>query len=359
MHLKFKILSLLLLPLYVLAGKGDAEYKRSVIKEFKANSRTAIELSNKYGNIVIHTWDKQEVKATIVITGYGKDEGEAKTIADMVEIVANEGSSFASLTTRYEPSSGKSWFSWGGRRDSKDYVNVNYDIYLPKQLARFSVDNSFGNVIADRLSFPTEMSLNYCFYDIKEATSDLSLKLNYCQKGKLGKAANVQLKANYSSMRSDDIASLDVKSNYCEYTIGNLGSLDVKSNYDEYNITRIGGINSQSNYSSFRLGELQRNADVRLTYGDFKVKKVTDMMKSASIDISYADVVMGIDAGANLRFDVQLSYGDVDTRGINFKSISTEKKNTQMKFNAITGSGNGGQIRIRGSQSNVEFRNIP
>lgn len=359
MHLKFKILLLLLLPLYVFASKGDAEYKRSVVKEFKANSRTAIELSNKYGNIVIHTWDKQEVKATVVITGYGKDEGEAKAIADMVEIVSNEGSSFASLTTRYEPSSGKSWFSWGGNRNSKDYVNVNYDIYLPKQLARLAVDNSFGNVIADRLSFPTEMSLNYCFYDIKEATSDLLLKLNYCQKGKLGKAGNVQLKANYSSMRSDDIASLDAKSNYCEYTIGNIGNLEVKSNYDEYNITKINGINSQSNYTSFRLGELQRNADVRLTYGDFKVKKVTDQLKSVSIDVSYGDIIIGIDASTNLRFDVQMSYGDVDTRGVNFRSISTEKKNTQTKFTANTGNGNGGQIRIRGSQSNVEFRSAP
>ncbi|WP_298739070.1 hypothetical protein [uncultured Chitinophaga sp.] len=355
MNVKFKILLFLLLPVLACAHQGDTEFKRTVSKEFNVNSGAQLNVHNKYGKIIIHTWSQNQVKATIVITGFGKNTSEAQEIANAVDIQASGDPGTVTFQTNYSSKGGK-WF-WGGNKDSKDYVNIDYEIYVPKSLGMLSLENSFGDVITDQLPFAAKMRLNYCFYAIREAGKTLEMDMNYCSKGRIDKAGELVIKANYSDIRCEAADKLDSRSNYCDYTIGNIGSLTVRANYSDYKIRQLGSINATGNYSDFSVSSLQDRADLKLTYSDVKLKDVSAAFKGGYVNLTYSDLEMTLSNKVALKLDVHLTYGDLETGGLSLKNISSIKKSQNLTYSATTASGGEGSpvLEIRGVRSDVEL----
>lgn len=359
--LKYNILFLLLLPVIALADKGDAEFKKTIEKNFTVSNGATVEILNKYGRIVLRTWNKNEVKATIVVTGYGKSTSEAEDIAGMVDVESSNSSGAVKLVTSYNPRSGNKWlFSWGNKKDSKDYVKIDYEVYVPQSLSKLIIENQFGDVIADRLPFAADMRLNYCFYDIREISGALTMNMNYCQKGKIGKAGKVNLKASYSNINSDRIDELVVRSNYSEYDIKSVGKIDIQSNYDNYRLNEAGKVFSKSNYTDFKINELQGEATMTLTYGNVDIKALTAGFKGTDFRLTYSDVKMGVSQRLAFQLDVVLSYGDLHLGELELKNKNTIKKNTQLIMTGITENGNEQSpvIRVQGSYSSVGLKRL-
>ncbi|MFY0254297.1 hypothetical protein ACDQ55_10125 [Chitinophaga sp. 30R24] len=358
MKRRFKCLLLLFLPLLAQAHNGAATVKKTIIKEFTVNDNATFSLFNKYGKVIFHAWNKNLIKATITITGFGKSDAQAQSVADLVDIITEQNSNTSVvLRSIYNPSkAGSGWFSWGDKIDSKDYVNIDYDIYLPQSLQKILVDNQFGDVIADKFSFPATLQLNYCTFDIREA-ADLSLKINYCDKGKIGKAKQVTVNGNYSTLRGEQLGGLDVSSNYSEYVIGKVGSLKIVSNYDDYRIDQADLVNGRSAYSDIRLGELLQSASISITYGDIRIDKTGSGFKQADFQMTYSDLRMNFSHRQPLSISADLVYGSLGTGGLELRNIISNKKNSILNYSALAGGGSESApyIKIRGTNSDVKL----
>lgn len=358
MKANFKIFLLfLLLPLSTYAKHGDSEFKRTIVKELSVSGRASCKISNKYGKILVHTWDKSQVKAVIVVTGFGKSNDEAQSIANMVEVDMENNGGEITFRTHYNPSSsGNKWFSFSGKKDSKDYVNIDYELFVPEKMEKMTMDNNFGDIMADVLPFPTIINLNYGNLDIKEVGS-LTINMTYCDKVRIGKATELHLNATYSKIKSDEIGSMVARSNYTEYTIGKINSLDAACNYDDYGIMKAGTVKVQSTYTDFRINELQTSVDGRLTYGDFLTKSILPGFKGATLRLTYSDVKLGLSTSVQAQIKLNLRYGDLHTGEQNFKNVVSVKKSSNLNYTAFTS--NGGEwspvIDVDGIYSDVNF----
>jgi hypothetical protein len=355
---RFSILLLILLPILTYGIKGDSESKQTIVKEFTTVPGTALRIANKYGKIIVHTWSKDETKATIVITGFGKTVEEAKSIREMVNIEMNKSGNNIELETRYNPSGNSNkWFSWGGKKESKDYVNIDYELFVPEKLGKLILENNFGDVITDVLSFPVVIGINYCTYDIKEARKSLEVNMNYCDKGRIGKAESVTIKANYSNIKSDAITSLTTKSNYCDYKLGTVGTLMATGNYDGYTIAKVGSVTIKSTYTDFRIDEVQSEINAKLVYGDFSAKTLGTGFKGADMQVTYTDVKIGVPQRLGVQIKVNLTNGDVRTPELSLKTVSNIKKNSLLIYSATTVNGDDGSplVNIHGIYSDVRF----
>lgn len=354
---RFKILLLLLFPILAFGKNGDSEFKKTIVKEFPANSGTTLNVSNKYGKIVVHTWNRNEVKAIVVITGFGKNMEEAESITRMVDIGIETPGNDINLKTNYNTSSGNKWFSWGNRKNSKDYVNIDYELFVPEKFGKLMLENNFGDIITDVLTFPAELRLNYCSYDIKGAQKPLDINMNYCDRGRIGKADVVTIRANYSNVKSDVINSLTTRSNYSDFTIGTVTNLSVSANYDDYIVTKVGSVTAKCNYTDFRITELQTTANAHMVYGDFSAKILANTFKGADMHLTYSDLKMGVPLRLAVQIRVQLTSGSVRTGELTMKTVSNIKKNSQLSYTAITTTGDEQSplINVRGVYSDVNL----
>ncbi|UPK68590.1 hypothetical protein [Chitinophaga filiformis] len=357
---KFSILLFLLLPILTYGTKGDSEFKKVIVKEFSTNPNTTLGIFNKYGKIVVHTWQKNEVKATITITGFGKSVEEATSIVNMVDISMNNSGNDASLRTVYNTSSSRDrWFSWS-KKDSKDYVNIDYELYVPERLAKLSLENNFGDIITDVLSFPASISMNYCNYDIKEAEKALDISMNYCDRGRIGKGESVTIRANYSNLKSDAITSLVTKSNYCEYTLGTVNNLNTSGNYDEYTVNKVGSFTGKNTYTDFRITEVQTEINSKLVYGDFSARTLGTGFKNGEFQLTYTDIKVGVPQRLGLHIKVQLNRGDVSTGELSLKNVTNIKKNSQLTYTASTSNADdrSPSLSVNGVYSDIDLKAV-
>ena len=75
-------LSLLLISTYGTASANnlDHELKKSYTKEFAADTKTQLEISNKYGKVDVITWAKNAVKidVAVIVSATNKSKAEEK-----------------------------------------------------------------------------------------------------------------------------------------------------------------------------------------------------------------------------------------------------------------------------------------
>lgn len=356
MFSKSTLLLFLLLPIAAWAAKGDEEHKIRLSKEVKLNPRARVAIINKYGKIIVNTWDKMECKAEIEITGFGTSDDQARKMAEMVEInMAASSPDNVKIETRYSPA-GSKWFNFG-KRDSKDHVQVNYTLYVPRNLAGLALENNFGDILARELPFYTHVNINYGFFDIGQSDNGLKVNMNYTDKARIGKADQLEVNANYSSLRADNVSSMRLNSNYSSYTLNKVNDLIIDCNYDDYKVDQIVNLKYNSNYSDIKMNGLKTAGDFRITYSDVLVRSLSSGFHSININSTNSDVKLGINVKTAFRIAANLRYGELDTKGFEWKNVSSVKKNNNLSFSAITANGTDASpaIKINGSYSDVRL----
>ncbi|RFS20556.1 hypothetical protein DVR12_18515 [Chitinophaga silvatica] len=359
MKLKFKCLLFLLLPLCALASEPRTAYKKIISKNFTVDNNANFSVANKYGKIVFHTWNKNEIKATITVTGFGKSDSQAQANAESVDVNTEKSSSSAVVLRTVNGGAkggGKGWFSWGGNSDSKGYVNIDYDIYVPQSLGKVTVENQFGDVIADKFTYPANLQLSYCTFDIRDAES-LTMTLNYCDKGKLGSVKDARIVANYSTINAENIEQLDASSNYSNYYMDKVKNLKLVTTYSDYKIQSADRIDGTATYSDLKLQELQVDVNLKLTYSDLKVQKVSTSFKGADLSLSYSDVKLSLSRRQPLKIQANLTYGDLSLGDLEMKNVYYEKKATSLNYTGFAAGGNDNSplLKVRGVNSDLKL----
>jgi hypothetical protein len=181
--------------------------------------------------------------------------------------------------------------------------------------------------------------------------------MNYCDRGRIGKAESVAIRANYSNLKSDAILSLDTRSNYCEYTLGTVNSLTTSGNYDEYTVNKVGSFNGKNTYTDFHITEVQTEINSKLVYGDFSAKTLGAGFKNGEFQLTYTDVKVGIPQRLGLHIKVQLNRGDVRTGELSLKNVTNIKKNAQLIYSASTSNADdrSPSLSVSGTYSDIDF----
>ncbi len=354
MHSKSTLLFLLLWPFAALATKGDEEHKIRVVKEFRAGSGSTLAVLNKYGKIVVNVWDKPMVRAEIEIIGFGKSGDQARSMAEMVDIQGSESGSNIRIETKYNTGSGK-WFSFG-KKDSREYVNINYVVNIPRNMRSVALDNQFGDILARELPFDTRISVNYGFFDIGNAEK-LKVNMNYTDKARIAQVEQLELNANYSSLRCGSTRELKVNSNNSSYTFGETGNMRLNSNYDEYRLAAVSDLSLTGNYSNLRAETLKKNAVFNVNYTDLNIRRVDPSFTSITAHLRYSDLKLGLAGKSAFRITANLHHGDLKTGDFEWKNVTNIRKNNNLSFSAITSNGTdaSGLIKIDGSYCDVKL----
>lgn len=80
---------LLIIPAIAFAtekGKGKYEKSKSIKKEYTVNSNALLKINNRYGNVDVTSWDKNEVVIEVKITVSGNDEDKVIKRLSMIDV---------------------------------------------------------------------------------------------------------------------------------------------------------------------------------------------------------------------------------------------------------------------------------
>jgi hypothetical protein len=327
-------------------GKG-MEIKRVVSRQFQVSKGAKLEIDNKYGNIVLNLWNRDEIDFSIEITGKGKNEEVAQEMADRVSIDFNKNGNSVYAQTVFAPMRFKSCNSCG---TSVHYtVNIPADlyleltnkygnIYLEKATMPFRTDLKYGNLEAGSLlSDDNRINLKYGNMELQE-TQGLTLDAAY-SKLKIGKAAVLNLTTAYSSLRSEEI-----------------GTWRLASRYDNFTVGKVGSLSSSLAYSNFHLKYLKTECTISdIRYGKVSIEEIARDFSSIDISAAYTTVRLGIDEQSNFRADLSTRYGNIQTGHLTLQDVRLGNERYSKSLTAIMGSDKnpGASVRITNSYADI------
>lgn len=331
MFCKSTILFLLLAPALAFAAKGDEEHKVTLVKEFRVSESSKVNISTKYGKVTVNIWDKPMCKTNITVTGYGNNADQARKMTETIDVKASESNGDVNVSVVSNMAS--KWFN--SRKDNKDYVNIDIEVFVPSKLKSMHIENSFGDVLARKLPFPSYLKVNYGYIDVAEA-GKLFLSIAYTNKARLGKIQELTVQAAYSSLNCEKANEVNFTSSNGNYTFGDIGELKLQSNYDELKFRTVGSMVMKSNYTDLKMDELGTSAIISSNYGNIKIRRIDKGFKSVNADINYTDLKLGVQSGTPFKASANMRNGNFRADGFEFKHVNEQRNKGNLSYSAIT-----------------------
>ena len=315
-------MSLLLFTFSGIVMKGNAmepkyDVTKSINKTFKVSRLGDLNVDNKYGNINIETWDKDEVSFEIDIKVSASTKSKAEEAIDRISITFSNTSKEVSAVTEIESTNSSGFWSWmsGGSGQS---FKIHYNIKCPKSM-KLGLSNKYGNItIPDwsglavinlkygnltsmNMSAQTKLFLSYGSFDMKQ-NKDLYAVIKYSN-GKVSTCDVAEVLLSYSDLKMIEVSQIRSENKYSKISIDLLTSSGMFSgNYNNYKISEANSMEVTGSYSDVSVDKINSSFGSVQSYGGVNIGSVGSNAKSIKFDGKYTGLTISNMRNYNLIF---------------------------------------------------------
>ncbi|QYJ67609.1 DUF4097 family beta strand repeat-containing protein [Flavobacterium litorale] len=338
------VLLLLVAPLALMAGEHKGKYKKEkkINKSFNVASDAALNVQNKYGNIYVTTWDKNQTTIDVTIKVSGNNEKKVEKTINGIDVDFYNSPESVTARTKIDK-----------LMNGTISIDINYTIKIPKN-GSIDLDNMYGGIQLSKINGKSRIRCKYGDLDIEELRHTTNnIDIQYCDNSTIGFIKSGTVNVQYSELKIGKMENAEVNSQYTDVSIGMAEDLRYRSDYGDVKIGSTSSINGTSTYSSLKVERVKKAFDVEVQYGDIKAG-LEKTIKSVAVNSMYSDVVLNHARGTNFDFEFATQYGDVS--GIKgFTILSKEEKDFRNRYKGYHGSSGNARIYIKNSYGDIKL----
>lgn len=327
------IASALLFLSVVISGQ---EVTKEYHKEYTPGSSTELQLSNRYGDVVVHTWDKQSVVIHVKVLVEMPGTQRAEQHLGYIDIEFSESPALISAKTVFD--SRFSFSGWGSRTRR---FRIDYTVNMPYQMD-LAIVNRYGDTDLDELRGKVDLDIKYGNLTAVKLTRGNEKPLNRLNlaygKARIDEAGWMDIITRYSgSLEIPRSQALLIDTRYSKLNLGETSSLVAESKYDNIRIGTINNLVINTGYTDLGIGTLNRKLKLEAAYGSVNAENIPDDFESIEIDSRYTGVRLGIAGSASYRLDAKVSYGSLRFNESNFQYQRRIVQNNMNETSGVVG----------------------
>ena len=326
-------LLLLISLLFISLTLSAQEITKEFHKEYKAGANTTLEISNRYGDVAIQSWDKDQVVIDVKVTVEMPDKERAEKLLSYIDVQFSEGENLISAKTVIDDK-----FNFKGWNSISRRFSIDYKVKMPVGIA-LTLANKYGNTDIDELHGLMNLDIKYGNLTAGKLTRGnvkplSSLNLAY-GKATISETGWLDLTVRYvGSMDITKSQALLLDSKYSRLSLGETSSVVGESKYDNLRIESINNLVLENGYTETNIGELTKKLTYNGSYGSFSIDRIPAGFESLDVETHYMSVRLGIEESANYKLDAKVSYGGLKYNEDNFKN---QKRIVDNNSNEVTG----------------------
>ncbi len=283
----------------VTSGAGNAKVFQGTKKEkrftqtYPLRKGQRVEIDNKYGDVIISSWNRREVKADVIISVYAGSERHADEILERINIESNEG----------EPVSFRTKLSGNISNGKQVVMEIAYKVYLPAENP-LSLKNQFGSTHIPDWSGALHIDQSYGNLATGNISNASDLKVSF---GSLSAKAisNGNINISYSNLIIDQLkGNINARIDFCgksKITLQKgIEKLDLKSSYSELTLQLTDALSAVLN--------------IHTNYGDLRNKSgvlINNETKEKKYGPTFNKVFSGKAGSGNSEINISSSFGEV------------------------------------------------
>jgi hypothetical protein len=355
LNYKQGILLLSTILLFTLTASSQ-EVTKKYHKEYTAGAATTLNISNRYGDVVVETWDKDQVVIDVKVTIDMPNREKAQKLLDYIDVHFDQSGDDISAKTVID-----SKFNFTGWGMGSKKFSIDYSIKMPSVTA-LNLSNKYGNTDLDNLKSLVNLEIKYGNLNASALSRGNVKPLNTINiaygKGSIDDAGWLNLTMRYcGSMEISKCQALLLDSKYSKLRMGEASSVVGESKYDNISIDDINNLVIDNGYTGVTIGTLTKKLDYNGSYGSLTVDRIPKGFESLSVETRYMGVKLGIDESASYDLDAKVSYGGLKYDEDNFKNHRRIVENNSTEVSGIVGteSSPGAKVHIVASYGSVKL----
>jgi hypothetical protein len=350
-RLKIKSLlfiTFLLLTGYVHASDVEANQKNKEINQtFSATNNDQLRIDNRYGNITITYWNKNEVSIRVVIEANARTDKRAQELIDRTTINMGKSGNTISAQTNL-----KSFNTSNNER-----LSINYYVSMPSKMTS-SLLQRYGNIyLPDRNEAKIKLEAHYGNIFGGDFTGDLTLESKYGNI-EIGNTANMEMDLSYcGKVITKNGNSVRIESSYSNLNMGDITTFALKGKYGGNKVGKVNEATIELNYSNITFISIQNGIKAEtLNYSTLTIEELNPEFKHFRANARYGNVNINISSKAEFQVIAEnMRYGDFTLTG--FKADQRKENNN---FYSTVNNGNRDRL-IRfdgGNYSNLRIQSL-
>ena len=305
-------------------------------KSFAVRKGTALNLSNKFGDISFITGKNDSLKICTVITIIQDNETLRNKNIKLININIENQKDTISISTQYD----KNFFSESLREGRKSFT-VDYLITLPAYMD-LRVTDEFGNISIEELDGALKVRLVHGNLNVKKLTRGNAKPLNsvYIDHGKadIDELNWITLAVyNCPSVNIDRAQAVMLTSVISKIIMGNISSIVTNSKSDSYKIQSISNMIAECTYSEIEIGRLNSQLKSKNTYGSLTVSDLGKDFNSMDIASNHSQISLTTGQKASFSADIIATDSQVEFPAAKFPGIIQTNNNYSTALLGIAG----------------------
>lgn len=233
----------------------DVRRQKLINKSYDVTADDRLSIDNQFGNVVVSTWDKEQITVDIEISARASTDQRAQDIMNRIDVKdSRDGHDIRFKTNVEEIHNGNNKHK-NDENDRSFYID--YVIHMPGT-NRLSIENSFGKTEVPAFKGPVS----------------LTSKFGSLNTGKL-----------------DNVDQIDVEFGKAYITAVNNGKIVFKFNKES------------------RIGKVEGNVRISSEFSQNVQFNVADDIQELSVFESYSGVRMVVDKDLSAEFEIHTSFG--------------------------------------------------
>jgi len=346
-----KILGMAFVLFAVHLGTAQERVSKTWEEHFPLTNAGTLQLENKYGNITVNGWDRDEVAVKIDIVVNRRKMEDAKELLGRINPNIKESKGFIAISSEVTKKN-TGWFADFFNRTNpidldRSRVQIDYEVFLP-QKAKLKVTNRFGDVLIEDWSGELNTLIEHGDLWIAEDLGKADVILKF---GKL-RARNL----NYASLNlkngeldMENAKSVRLNSSGTDIKMGEINALEIYSNKDDITLDEVGTLYGNLKFTTLNLEQLAQDVDLTMKIADFRVRKILNKDAEINIEQESSDISLVV-AGFSHQFSATLEQGVVrlpkSFKNVDSKLLDKGRKLREIK--ATYGDVQTGRISIGG-----------
>lgn len=348
----------LLLIGVMVAGYVSHAQSRSLVKNisqaYKVDSHSTVDLTNKYGQVILKTWDKDSVEVKVKITAYGKNDETLSKNMDRVDVDFTNFGDVLTIETILDRNSSvfkeviNNLGDYSKTLISKNKISIDYELIIPNS-ASLKLVNKYGNVYLENLSQESNITVAHGDFQVDEMVASSKLNLSFCKAriNKLGKAF-IELKGAELDLRNG--GDIVLTSSSSTFNVKSVKSLKLDSRNDKIHLEKATAVRGYSSFSNIRIDSMLDRLDMELNYGDVIVDNINSNFNLVNLKSKTADVNLSFDMGSYFAATL---IGREDRMFLTSNFMGMNKSRNADNDKVITLTGVVGMIKPKQSQVTI------
>ena len=334
-----------MLPAFAFATNDKGKFKREkkISRSFNVNSVAGLDVSNKYGNVYITTWDSNTtaIDVAIIVTG-DKEETVTKRFNSID--VAFEGSSNL-VTARTQI---------GNFNGSKVSIEINYTIKIPRK-GSITIDNQYGATLLGEINGKANITCKYGSLKLEALNSTGNvIKLQYSDGSRLGYINEGTLNAGYSDVVITKASILKANTQYTDFKILGINDISLQCDYGDINLVKAGKVTAEGNYLTLKFGSIGTLLNLTTSYSQVQIMNIDKDVKNIAIHSSYTNIDIKYNEAYSFDFEFYLRYGNL-SGAPSLKFSEKNRKGNDAYYKGYNKSGGVNRMYIKTDYGNINF----